>query len=31
MCVLYELGVLAVRIFLRRNDVADTSKASTGA
>ncbi|HEX4481825.1 MAG TPA: twin-arginine translocase subunit TatC [Rudaea sp.] len=31
MCVLYELGVLAVRIFLRRNDAADTSKASTGA
>jgi sec-independent protein translocase protein TatC len=31
MCLLYEIGVIAVRIFLRRSDATDQSKASSGA
>ncbi|HEX3896228.1 MAG TPA: twin-arginine translocase subunit TatC [Rudaea sp.] len=30
MCLLYELGVIAVRIFLRRNEETATKSASTG-
>ncbi len=31
MCLLYEIGIIAVRIFLRRSDAPDASKASSGA